>query len=82
MPDPIEIVTQFPLLPERADTAHKGDVGRIAIIGGRLDDVGMLGAPALAANAALRCGSGLVQIVTPRQWPSGPAWTQASTATP
>jgi len=64
MPDPVKIVTRIPPLPTRADNAHKGDVGRIVIIGGRLDDIGMVGAPALAANAALRCGSGLVQIAT------------------
>ncbi len=66
MGDEITIVTRIPSLPERADDAHKGDVGRVMIIGGRLDDVGMVGAPALAANAALRCGAGLVQIVTAR----------------
>lgn len=52
-------------MPERADDAHKGEVGRILIIGGRLDDIGMVGAPALAANAAFRSGAGLVQILTP-----------------
>jgi NAD(P)H-hydrate epimerase len=62
----IKIITRIPSLPQRADDAHKGDVGRLVIVGGRLDDVGMLGAPALTANAALRCGSGLVQIVTAR----------------
>ena len=66
MAEPVKIITQTPPLPERADDAHKGDVGRILVLGGRLDDVGMIGAPALAANAALRCGSGLVQIVTAR----------------
>jgi len=66
MAEPVRIITQTPPLPERADDAHKGDVGRILVIGGRLDDVGMIGAPAMAANAALRCGSGLVQIVTAR----------------
>jgi ADP-dependent NAD(P)H-hydrate dehydratase len=64
MPEPIKIITRIPPLPQRADNAHKGDVGRIVIVGGRLDEVGMLGAPALAANAAFRCGAGLVQIVT------------------
>jgi NAD(P)H-hydrate epimerase len=36
------------------------------IIGGRLDEAAMIGAPALAANAALRAGAGLVQIVAPQ----------------
>ncbi|NOT01343.1 MAG: NAD(P)H-hydrate dehydratase [Phycisphaerales bacterium] len=56
----------IPPFPPRADDAHKGDVGRIVVIGGRFDDVGMVGAPALVANAAFRAGAGLVQIVTPR----------------
>lgn len=64
MPEPIKIITRIPQLPQRADDAHKGDVGRIVIVGGRLDEVGMLGAPALAANAAFRCGAGLIQIIT------------------
>lgn len=55
-----------PSVPDRADDAHKGSVGRIVIVGGRLDDVGMVGAPALAANAAFRTGAGLVQILTTR----------------
>ena len=45
--------------------AHKGDVGRIAVVGGSLTEHGMIGAPALTANAALRSGAGLLQIVTP-----------------
>ena len=59
--------TKVPPLPTRADDAHKGDVGRITIIGGRLDEVAMLGAPALTANAALRSGAGLIQVVAPQQ---------------
>ena len=57
----------IPAFPGRAYDAHKGDVGRIVVIGGRLDDVGMVGAPALAANAAFRTGAGLVQILTTRE---------------
>jgi len=64
MSDSPRTVTRVPPLPTRADDAHKGDVGRILVIGGRLDDVAMIGAPALCANAALRSGAGLVQIVT------------------
>ncbi len=61
-------ISQVPPLPTRAEDAHKGDVGRIAIIGGRLDDDAvMLGAPALAANAALRSGAGLVQIIARKE---------------
>ncbi len=56
-----------PAFPERPDDAHKGNVGRIVIVGGRLDNVGMVGAPALAANAAFRTGAGLIQILTTRE---------------
>lgn len=57
----------IPAFPARDDDAHKGVVGRIVVIGGRFDDVGMVGAPALSANAALRAGAGLVQILTTRE---------------
>jgi NAD(P)H-hydrate epimerase len=60
-------ITKVPALPTRAEDAHKGDVGRITIIGGRLDETAMIGAPALAANAAFRAGAGLVQVVVPQQ---------------
>jgi len=50
------------LLPRRAPTANKGDVGRIRIVGG---GPGMLGAPALAARAALRSGAGLATVCAP-----------------
>ncbi len=53
-----------PVFPPRAADAHKGTVGRIVVVGGRFDDVGMVGAPAFAAIAAFRAGAGLVQILT------------------
>lgn len=49
------------VLPPRPRTAHKGDNGRVLIIGG---GVGMPGAARLAAEAALRCGAGLVTVAT------------------
>ncbi|MCP4593477.1 MAG: NAD(P)H-hydrate dehydratase [bacterium] len=61
--EPVRI-TDIPSLPQRAHDVHKGEVGRIMIVGGRLNEIGMIGAPALAANAALRTGAGLAQIVT------------------
>jgi len=67
MKNRIQTVTRIPPLPQRADDAHKGDVGRIVVLGGRLDDAAMIGAPALCANAALHSGAGLVQIMAPRQ---------------
>ena len=64
--EPVRI-TDIPSLPERAADVHKGEVGRVLIVGGRMNEIGMIGAPALAANAALRAGAGLVQIVTPAE---------------
>lgn len=63
-PGPI-LTREIAALPGRLDDAHKGDVGRIAILGGCCDDTLMAGAPALAANAALRAGAGLVQVLVP-----------------
>lgn len=48
-------------LPPRPATAHKGLYGTVLIVGG---DYGTAGAAALAAEAALRCGAGLVQVAT------------------
>lgn len=50
------------LLPARAPDSHKGDCGRVLVIGG---SPGMTGAPAMAGQAALRCGAGLVTIAVP-----------------
>lgn len=55
-------VSKLPNLPPRRRDAHKGDFGRVLIIGG---STGMIGAPALAANAALRSGAGLVTVACP-----------------
>lgn len=56
-----------PPFPDRADDAHKGQVGRVLVVGGRFDEVGMIGAVALAADAAMRIGAGLVQVYAPRE---------------
>ncbi len=48
------------LTPRRA-TSHKGDHGRLLLIGG---DHGTAGAIRMAAEAALRTGSGLVRVLT------------------
>jgi len=53
---------KIPRLPARAADAHKGNFGRILVIGG---SVGMAGAPALVGRAALRSGAGLVTIAVP-----------------
>ncbi len=55
-----------PILPPRATTGHKGDFGRVAVVGGcALSSTRMIGAPALAALAATRSGAGLVQLLCP-----------------
>lgn len=48
-------------LPRRNRCAHKGDYGKVLIVGG---DKGYSGAARLAGEAALRMGSGLVSIAT------------------
>lgn len=52
----------LPKLHPRRRDAHKGDFGRVLVIGGSR---GMVGAPALVANAALRSGAGLVTVACP-----------------
>lgn len=48
-------------LPPRRATSHKGDHGRLAIVGG---DRGTAGAIRMAGEAALRAGAGLVRVLT------------------
>ncbi|OPX24417.1 MAG: NAD(P)H-hydrate dehydratase [Planctomycetales bacterium 4484_123] len=62
MPERFEPVQSPPLLPARRRQGHKGDFGRVLVVGGSR---GMIGAPALAANAALRGGAGLVTVAVP-----------------
>ncbi|HIE04219.1 MAG TPA: NAD(P)H-hydrate dehydratase [Candidatus Latescibacteria bacterium] len=50
-------------LPGRPPTAHKGTCGKVAVVAG---SVGFTGAAALTAMAALRTGSGLVYLGTPK----------------
>jgi NAD(P)H-hydrate epimerase len=50
--------------PRRADS-HKGDFGRVLVIGG---SIGMPGAPILTALGALRSGAGVVSRVVKRSW--------------
>lgn len=54
---------EFSLSKRNCDT-HKGDYGKIAIIGG---STGMAGAPYISARAALRSGSGLVYSFVPNE---------------
>ena len=50
------------LLPTRDPRAHKGSVGRVLVVGGSM---GLTGAVALAARAALRSGAGYVKAAIP-----------------
>lgn len=52
------------LLPQRDRFAHKGDFGRVLVLGG---SVGYTGAPRLAADAALHTGSGLIFVGVPEE---------------
>ncbi len=56
---PAARIIQPPTLAKRAREMHKGDAGRVLVVGG---ERGMLGAVLLAGEAALRCGSGLVTL--------------------
>ena len=50
------------LIRTRPPEAHKGNFGHVLILGGSR---GMSGAPAMAAEAALRTGAGLVTVAAP-----------------
>ncbi len=51
-----------PLFKRRKRSSNKGDYGHVLLIGGSR---GMMGSIALAAEAALRSGAGLVTVLTP-----------------
>ena len=55
-------VRAVPKLPRREREGHKGSYGHVLVVGG---SPGMIGAPALAANACLRAGAGLVTVAVP-----------------
>lgn len=65
---PVQTVTRRDVsLPRRARDSHKGDYGRVYILGGSAD---YTGAPVLAAEAAVRSGAGLVSVGVPTPvWP-------------
>ncbi len=50
------------MLSIRPPDFHKGDAGRVYIVGG---SPGMTGAPCLAGRAAMRMGAGLITVVVP-----------------
>ena len=54
-------------LPPRKPDGHKGDFGKVLVVGG---SVGYTGAPYLTASAAVRSGCGLVYLGVPESiWP-------------
>ena len=55
-------VKRIAALPRRRREGHKGDYSRLLVLAGSR---GMVGAAALAGNAALRAGAGLATIGTP-----------------
>ena len=63
-PEGLEVITPariYRLLPDRPGNAHKGTFGKIMVVAG---SPGMTGAAALAGEAALRGGGGLVYVAT------------------
>src|SRR5512145_353144 len=50
------------MLSIRPPDFHKGDAGRVFVVGG---SPGMTGAPCLAGRAAMRMGAGLITVVVP-----------------
>lgn len=54
-----------PKLPPRDPRGHKGTFGTVLVCGGCAANPRMIGAPALAAVAALRGGCGLAKIIAP-----------------
>ncbi len=50
------------VFPKRRNNSHKGDYGKIMIVGG---SVGMAGAVTMSAKAALRFGTGLITAAVP-----------------
>jgi len=57
----IDWAQQAALLQPRRRSAHKGDFGHVLVVGGA---PGYAGAALMAAEAALRCGAGLVSLAT------------------
>ncbi len=58
-------MSDLPRLPRRERDEHKGGLGTCLVVGGSAGSPRMVGAPALAALAALRAGAGLVKVLAP-----------------
>ena len=59
----IDAVLAASVLPKRREDGHKGDFGKLLIVGGT---IGYTGAPYLAASAAVHSGCGLVYLGVPQ----------------
>jgi len=59
----MQIIKDIPKLKPRTADSHKGTFGKVCIVAGSL---GMSGAAALVGRSALRSGSGLVRVATPK----------------
>ena len=68
------VPSDLPRFPSRNVESHKGDYGRVLLVGGSR---GMSGAIALAGLAALRAGAGLVRLAIPE-----PSQTAAASIEP
>jgi NAD(P)H-hydrate epimerase len=62
-----EEITAPPVMPPRDPLGHKGSFGMVLVVGGHAGGDGRtyLGAPMLAAQAALRSGAGLAALAMP-----------------
>jgi NAD(P)H-hydrate epimerase len=63
---PVRLITRGDVaarIPRFARNAHKGERGKLVIVGG---SPGLTGAPCMAALAASRSGVGLVRVAVPR----------------
>ena len=58
-------INNCPDLPPRDALGHKATFGKVCVVGGVWGDYPMIGAPALAARAALRSGCGLCVVAVP-----------------
>lgn len=66
-PDTSVLLPEDRSLPVRPRDSHKGDYGRVLILGGA---VGYTGAVSMCAHAAVRSGAGLVSVGVPETiWP-------------
>lgn len=62
---PIDVIDEkmaWDIMPKRYDNSHKGNYGKVFIVGGSR---GFTGAPAMAAEASLKCGAGLITVGIP-----------------